>query len=149
MNTTNKTDSAITELSLLVAKIDEAIAGSFDNTESLSASEANSGGAWKYQFQTNSAWGFVAGGPDERAETSYPGWGIITVEPGHCAVFYDDDFAGIISPDGGRIGGYAVGERDWDVADLEDAMVGAFRAEYDALTSGSERTERDQSGVVH
>jgi hypothetical protein len=131
MSTETQTGSPITELSLLAAQIDEAVGGAFGD------SELNSDGAWKYRFQTDSAWGIVAAGPNKRAETTYPGWGTITVEPDHCAVFFDSDLAAIVSPHGGRIGGNAVAARDKHVSELEDAMLGAFRTEHDTLTSAT------------
>lgn len=137
MNAEHNPDNPATELSLLAAEIDEATGGSFD-VEPPAASELDSDGAWAYHFQTDERWGFVAAGPDTSAETTYPGWGTITVKPDHCAVFFNGDLAGIVSPYGGRIGGYAVATRDENVDELEDAMVTAFRAEYDALTTGTD-----------
>jgi hypothetical protein len=131
-----QTENPATELSLLAREIDGATGGSFD-AESPAASELDSDGAWAYHFQTDERWGFVAAAPDTSAETTYSGWGTITVKPDHCAVFFDGDLAGIVSPYGGRIGGYAVATRDENVGELEDAMVTAFRAEYDALTTGT------------
>lgn len=143
-------ENPATELALLVAEIDEAVGGSFEGCDSSpgAASALNSDGAWEYHLQTNDRWGFVAAGPDALAETTYLGWGTIAVEPGRCAVFYESHLAGIVSPYGGRIGGSAVAARDERVGELENAMVDAFKTEYDALTSGTERTARGQSGVV-
>jgi hypothetical protein len=125
------------ELAFLAAQIDEAVGGSFE-ADSSAASALSGDGVWEYHFETDERWGFVAAGPDEHAETTYPGWGTITVEPNHCAVFYENALAGIVSPHGGRIGGHAVAARDEHVSDLEDAMVDAFRTEHERLTSATD-----------
>jgi hypothetical protein len=131
---TESTEIAISEIALLAAQIGEVIGVSFDDAEYPAASEhLNPDGAWEYHFESDERWGFVAAPPDERVETTYPGWRSIIVEPGHWAVFYDGTFAGVVSPRGGRIGGSAL--LDWDnVTDLETAMLDAFRTEHAALT---------------
>ncbi len=134
--TPESTGTAIPEIVLLAAQIGEAIGFSFDSAESPATSDhLNADGAWEYHFETDDRWGFVAASPDASVETTYPGWQTITVEAGHWAVFYEGTFAGIVSPSGGRIGGYAL--LDWDnhVTDLENAILDAFRTEHDALTN--------------
>lgn len=133
-------ETAIPEIALLAGQIGEAIGFSFDEAESPVTSEhVNSDGAWEYHFETADKWGFVAAGSDGPVETTYPGWNTITVEAGQWAVFYDGTFAGVVSPRGGRIGGYALLEYGDKVDDLERAMLDAFRAERDALTDHDRR----------
>lgn len=128
-------ENPATKLALLAAEIDEAVGGSVGGCDTSAASELNSDGAWEYHFETAEEWGFVAAGPDAPVETTYPGWGTIIVEPGHCAVFCDGNLAGIVSPYGGRIGGYAVAAGEGNVDELADTMVDAFQTEYDVLTT--------------
>jgi hypothetical protein len=143
------TGTAISEIALLAAQIGESIGVSFADTEFPAASEhLNDDGVWEYHFETDEKWGFVAASPDaERpVETTYPGWNIVTVEPGHWAVFYEGTFAGTVSPRGGRIGGHAL--LDWDdVTDLETAMLDAFRTEHNALTDqNQDQTPKKTNG---
>lgn len=125
------------EIAVLAAQIGEAIGFSFEEAESpVTSEQLNDDGAWEYHFETDDRWGFVAAGPDEMVETTYPGWNSITVEADHWAVFYEGTFAGIVSSEGGRIGGY--GLLDWDAdTDFATAMLDAFRTERDALTEES------------
>lgn len=144
--TTESSETAIPEIVLLAAQIGEAIGFSFESAESPATSEhLNSDGAWEYHFETDDRWGFVAASPDAPGpvETTYPGWNTVTVEPGHCAVFYEGTYAGIVSPRGGRIGGYALLDWDHDTA-LETAMLDAFRTEHDALTDDGESTTTEE-----
>jgi hypothetical protein len=136
------TDTVIPEIALLAAQIGEAIGFSFEDAEPPATSEhLNSDGAWEYHFETDDRWGFVAAAPDEFIETTYPGWNVVTVQPGHWAVFYEGTFAGTVSPRGGRIGGHAL--LDWDAdTDLAMAMLDAFRAERDALTEQDHDQDR-------
>ena len=137
------TETAIPEIALLAAQVGEAIGFSFDETESPATSEhLNSDGAWEYHFETDDRWGFVAAGPDGPIETTYPGWNSITVEAGHWAVFYDGTFAGIVSPRGGRIGGYALLEYGDEIDNLEISMLDAFRTERDALTDRNQPSRK-------
>jgi hypothetical protein len=135
-NTNSDTDTGtvIPEIALLAAQIGEAIGFSFEDAELPATSEfLNSDGAWEYHFETDDRWGFVAAAPDEFVETTYPGWNVVTVEPGNWAVFFEGTFAGIVSPRGGRISGHDL--LDWDEdTDLATAMLDAFRTERDALT---------------
>jgi hypothetical protein len=134
--TTGSTETAIPEIAECAAQIGEAIGFSFDDAESPATSEhLNVDGVWEYHFETNDRWGFVAGRPDEMVMTTYPGWNTLVIEPDHAAVFYAGTLVGIISPHGGRIGWYAppLGGGSVPIADLEPAMLAAFRAECDAV----------------
>jgi hypothetical protein len=138
--TTGNTDTqtAIPEIALLAAQIGEAIGFSFEDAGPPATSEfLNSDGAWEYHFETDDRWGFVAAAPDEFVETTYPGWNVVTVEPGSWAVFFEGTFAGIVSPRGGHIGGHDL--LDWDEdTDLATAMLDAFRTECAAVAEQSQ-----------
>ncbi|WP_273837464.1 hypothetical protein [Halococcus sp. PRR34] len=134
------TDTAISEIALLAEQISGAIGFPFGESESPATSEhLNDDGAWEYHFETDDTWGFVAASPDASTpvETTYPGWNAITVQPGQWAVFCNGTFAGVVSPCGGRIGGYALLEYGDEITDLETAMLDAFRTEHEALTEQS------------
>lgn len=140
------TETAIPEIALLAAQIGEAIGFPFDKTESPATSEhLNDDGAWEYHFETDDTWGFVAADPDasKTVETTYPGWNTITVQPGQWAVFCNGTFAGVVSPRGGRIGGYALLEYGDEITDLETAMLDGFRTEYEALAGQSNTPSGD------
>jgi hypothetical protein len=129
----------ITELAALAGEIAEAVGFSFaDATEPAESEHLNADGVWEYHFETDDRWGFVAGRPDGMVTTTYPGWNTLVIEPDHAAVFYAGTLVGIISPHAGRIGWYAppLGSGGYvpASADLEPAMLAAFRAERDALT---------------
>lgn len=134
-----RSESVVPEITLLASQIGEAIGFSFDSAESPATSEhLNSDGAWKYHFETDDRWGFVAANLDAPGPvmTTYPGWNTITVETGHWAVFFEGTFAGTVSPHGGRIGGYAL--LDWNNdTDLGTAILDAFRTERDVLVEDS------------
>jgi hypothetical protein len=136
------TDTVIPDIALLAAQIGKAIGFSFEDTEPPATSDhLNDDGAWEYHFETDDRWGFVAAAPDEFIETTYPGWNVVTVEPGSWAVFFEGTYAGIVSPRGGCIGGHDL--LDWDEdTDLATAMLAAFRAERDALTEQDHDQDR-------
>jgi hypothetical protein len=130
--------ATITELAALAEQIAEAVGFSFTDAADPAESEhLNADGVWEYHFETDDRWGFVAGRPDEMVMTTYPGWNTLVIEPDHAAVFYAGTLVGIISPHAGRIGWYAppLGSGGYvpTSADLEPAMLAAFRAERDAV----------------
>jgi hypothetical protein len=135
------TESAtITELAALAGEIAEAVGFSFADAAAPAESEhLNADGAWEYHFETDERWGFVAGRPEKMVVTTYPGWNTLVIEPDHAAVFYAGTLVGIISSHAGRIGWYAppLGGGPVPIADLEPAMLAAFRAERTALTDQS------------
>jgi hypothetical protein len=132
------TESAtITELAALAEQIAEAVGFSFaDDADPAESEHLNADGAWEYHFKTGDKWGFVAGRPEGMVTTTYPGWNTLVIEPGRAAVFYAGTLVGIISRHSGRIGWYAppLGGASVPIADLETAMLAAFRTERDALT---------------
>lgn len=92
----------------------------------------NEDGVWLYELETDDRYGWIMAGPGDPVATEYPGWGEITVDPFHLAIFVDGALAGLLNPKGGTVGGFVDVPVD-DVTDLEDHLIAKIADEIDHL----------------
>lgn len=134
MSTARRAGHSPAVIASLARRIGNAVGFSFPPNESTAASEfLKSDGAWEYHFETDERWGFVTPGVETYIQTTYPGWGTVTIGPRYWAVFYCGTLVGVVSSDGGRIRWYAPPIRDEYPSDLGSAMHDAFTAELDEV----------------
>lgn len=118
----------VSALFSLVVEIAGEVGFSFDEPNG----HLNDDGVWHYELETGDEYGWILTGPgDDAFETSYTGWGDITIEPFRLVPFVNQAVAGSLTPHSGTLGGML--GLDLEVGELEDHLIAVYCEELEHL----------------